>query len=222
LRKKQKFGDNTIREINHLLVQEKLAMIRREGINSIHFREGIIEIGRWLAYELANTLEKEILTVQTPLGIAEGVIIKDKNDIIVVSILRAAIPLAEGIIRVFRNAQYGVVGASRNDEPPFPVEISYFKLPPIDNKVLVIADPMLATGNTINTILDRIQEKGKPRRIVLLNIIASQQGIESVETRHPDVEIYTCAVDEKLNEEGYIVPGLGDAGDKAFGKPKDY
>ena len=210
-----------IRKIDHLLVQEKLTLIRREGIDGIHFRGGLIEIGRWLAYELTDTLEKEDVSVQTPLGLAEGVRIKDKNDIIVISVLRAAIPLAEGIMRVFRNAQYGVVGASRKDEPPFKVEMSYFKLPSIDDKILVIADPMLATGNTMNAILDRINEKGNPRRLILLNVIASSQGIKSVRNKHPNLEIYTCAIDEKLNKEGYIVPGLGDAGDKAFGKPKD-
>jgi uracil phosphoribosyltransferase len=89
----------------------------------------------------------------------------------------------------------------------------------VDDKIFVIADPMLATGNTMNAILDRIHEKGTPRRVVLLNIIASRTGIERVEREHPDVEIYTCAVDEELNQDGYIVPGLGDAGDKAFGKP---
>jgi len=208
-----------IKLVDHLLLQEKLTLIRREGIDGIHFRGGIIEIGRWLAYELVNTMEKEDVTVQTPLGIAEGVKIKDKNDIVVVSVLRAAIPLVEGIMRVFRNAQYGVVGASRKDEPPFPVEVGYFKIPPVDDKIVVIADPMLATGNTMNAILDRIHEKGTPRRLVLLNVIASRPGIELVERKHPDVEIYTCAVDGKLNSDGYIVPGLGDAGDKAFGKP---
>lgn len=208
-----------IKIVDHLLIQEKLTMIRREGIDSIHFRGGIIEIGRWLAYELTNTLEKEDLTIRTPLGIANGVRIKDKNNIVVVSVLRAAIPLVEGIMRVFRNAQYGVVGASRKDEPPFPVEVGYFKLPPVDKKIVVIADPMLATGNTMNAILNRIQEKGNPRRLVVLNVIASRQGIELVEKEHPDVEIYSCAVDEELNQDGYIVPGLGDAGDKAFGKP---
>ena len=142
-----------IQIINHLLLQEKLTLIRREGIDGVHFRGGIIEIGRWLAYELSNTLEKEEVTVQTPLGIAEGVRIKDKNDIVVVNVLRAAIPLVEGIMRVFRNAQYGVVGASRKDEPPFTVEVRYFKLPPVDDKIVVIADPMLATGNTMNAIL---------------------------------------------------------------------
>lgn len=118
-----------IKIIDHLLVQEKLTLIRRDGIDGIHFRGGIIEIGRWLAYELSNTLEREYVTVQTPLGIAEGVRIKDKNDIVVVSVLRAAIPLVEGIMRVFRNTQYGVVGASRRDEAPFKVDIGYFKLP---------------------------------------------------------------------------------------------
>ncbi len=208
-----------IKKVNHLLVQEKLTLIRREGLDGIHFRGGMIELGRWLAYELTNTMEKENISVQTPLGIAKGVKIKDKSDIIVVSVLRAAIPLAEGIMRVFRNAQYGVIGASREDESPFTVDIGYFKLPPVDGKIVVIADPMLATGNTMNAILNRIEDKGSPRRLVLLNVIASQQGIESVEKMHPNVEIYTCAVDKELNHDGYIVPGLGDAGDKAFGKP---
>ncbi|MDD3754088.1 MAG: uracil phosphoribosyltransferase [Methanobacterium sp.] len=208
-----------IKVVDHLLVQENLTTIRVEEIDRINFRGGIIEIGRWLAYELANTLEKENMTVQTPLGNAKGVKIKDKKDMVVVNVLRAAIPLVEGILRVFKDAQYGVVGAWRKDESPFPVEVGYFKLPPVDDKIVVVADPMLATGNTMNAILDRIHEKGNPKRIVMLNVIASKQGIESVKNKHPHVEIYTCAVDEKLNEDGYIVPGLGDAGDKAFGKP---
>ncbi len=208
-----------IKIIDHLLVQEKLTRIRREGINGTHFRAGIIDIGRWLAYELANTLEKKDLKVQTPLGVADGLKIKDENDIVVVSVLRAAIPLVEGIVRVFKNAQYGVVGAWRKDEPPFQVEVGYFKLPSVENRIVVVADPMLATGNTMNAILGRIKEKGNPCRLVVLNVIASKQGIECVEKEHPDVEIYTCAVDEKVNKDGYIVPGLGDAGDKAFGKP---
>ncbi len=212
-------GVNMIKIIDHLLVQEKLTLIRGEEIDRINFRGGIIEIGRWLAYELANTLEKENITVQTPLGTANGLKIKDKDDMVVVNVLRAAIPLVEGILRVFKDAQYGVVGAWRKDEPPFPVEVGYIKLPTVDDKIVVVADPMLATGNTMNAILDRIKEKGNPRRLIVLNVIASSQGIECVKNDHPQVEIYTCAVDENLNQDGYIVPGLGDAGDKAFGKP---
>ncbi|BDZ69620.1 uracil phosphoribosyltransferase [Methanobacterium petrolearium] len=208
-----------IKIIDHLLVQEKLTLIREENIDRTNFRAGITEIGSWLAYELANTLEKDDVTVQTPLGTAAGVEIKCEKDLVVVSVLRAAIPLVEGIMWVFKEAQYGVVGAWRKDEPPFPVEVGYFKLPSVEDKIVVVADPMLATGNTMNAILDRIQKKGSPRRLVVLNVIASKQGIKCVEAEHPQVEIYTCAVDEKLNHDGYIVPGLGDAGDKAFGKP---
>lgn len=207
------------RIINHLLVQEKLTRIRREGIDSVHFRAGMIEIGRLLAYELANTLEKEIITVKTPLGIAEGVKIKEKDQIVIINVLRAAIPMVEGIMRVFKEGKYGVVGAWRKEEPSFPVVVGYCRLPPVKDKTVIVADPMLATGNTMNAILDQIKENGTPRRLVVLNIIASKTGIESVEHQHPDVEIYTCAVDKELNKNGYIVPGLGDAGDIAFGKP---
>ncbi|NYB51554.1 MAG: uracil phosphoribosyltransferase [Methanobacteriaceae archaeon] len=210
-----------IKIIDHLLVQDKLTQIRMERINRTTFRGGIIEIGRWLAYELANTLEKEQVKIETPLGVAEGVKIKNKDDIVVVSVLRAAIPLVEGIMRVFKDAQYGVVGASRRDQSPFPVEVGYFKMPSVEDKIVVVADPMLATGNTMNAILDRIKEKGNPRRLVLINVIASKHGLEYVSERHPHLEIYTCAVDEELNNDGYIIPGLGDAGDKAFGKPND-
>jgi uracil phosphoribosyltransferase len=207
------------RIITHLLVQEKLTQIRREGIDSIHFRAAMIEIGRLLAYELANTLEKEILTVKTPLGIAEGLKIKGKDQIVIINVLRAAIPMVEGIMRVFKEGKYGLVGAWRKKTPPFPVVVGYCRLPPLDDKTVIIADPMLATGNTMNAIIDQVMEYGSPRRLIVLNIIASKIGIESVEHQHPDVEIYTCAVDRELNKDGYIVPGLGDAGDIAFGKP---
>jgi len=207
------------RIINHLLVQEKLTQIRREGIDSIHFRAGMIEIGRLLAYELANTLEKEIITVKTPLGIAKGLKIKGKDQIVIINVLRAAIPMVEGIMRVFKEGEYGVVGAWRKEKVPFPVVVGYCKLPALNNKTVIVADPMLATGNTMNAILAQIKEYGTPRRLIMLNIIASKSGMESVEHQHPDIEIFTCAVDKELNKEGYIVPGLGDAGDIAFGKP---
>ncbi len=208
-----------IKIIEHLLVQEKLTLIRTETIDKFNFRAEIIEIGRWLAYEVANTLEKEEVTVKTPLGIAKGTKLRNEKDVVVVSILRAALPMAEGIMRIFKGAQHGLIGAWRNKEPPFPVEVNYFKLPSVDDKIVIVADPMLATGNTMNIILDRIMEKGNPRRLIILNVIASRAGVENVESKHPNVEIYTCAVDEELNTDGYIVPGLGDAGDKSFGKP---
>ena len=150
---------------------------------------------------------------------ADGVKIKDKKDIVVISVLRAAIPLVEGIMTIFSQAKCGMIGAWRDDAPPFNVHINYLRIPPIDGKVVIVADPMLATGNTINAILDEIYKYGTPKRLVLLNIIASEEGIKKVEDFHPDLEIYTCAIDSEVNKEGYIVPGLGDAGDICFGKP---
>jgi uracil phosphoribosyltransferase len=179
----------------------------------------MIDIGRFISYEFAKTLETEYVNVQTPLGMADGVKIKDEDEIVVISVLRAAIPLVEGIMKVFSQAKCGVVGAWREDVPPFNVNINYLRIPPVEGKVVIVADPMLATGNTMNAILDEIRKYGTPKRLVLLNIIASEEGINNVENFHPDLEIYTCAIDVEVNSNGYIVPGLGDAGDICFGKP---
>lgn len=201
------------------MLQEKLSQIRRIGIGRVEFRDGIREIGRLISYNFADSLEKEIIEVTTPMGTAKGVKIIGRDDIIVVSVLRAAIPMVEGIMRVFQEAQSGVAGAWRSDKPPFPVEVGYLRLPEVNDKIVIVADPMLATGNTMVAILDRIKEMGAPKRLVLFNIIAAQEGLEKVLGEHPDVEIYTASVEKELTKEGYIVPGLGDAGDKCFGKP---
>jgi uracil phosphoribosyltransferase len=179
----------------------------------------MIEIGRFMSYEFADTLEKEFLTVKTPLGTSEGIIIKDKNDIVVINVLRAAIPLVEGIMNVFTESECGVVGAWREDTPPFNVNLNYVRIPPLDDKIVLLADPMLATGNTMNAILKEIKTYGTPKRLVLLNLVASEEGIQTVSTANKDLEIYTCAIDSEVNQDGYIVPGLGDAGDICFGKP---
>lgn len=210
-----------INKVEDLLVQEKLTKIREKGIDSIHFRAGMIEIGRLISYKFANTLATETIRVETPLGTSEGIKIKDKENIVVVNVLRAAIPLVEGIMRVFSEAKCGVVGAWRSDDPPFKVTVGYIRISEVNDKIVVVADPMLATGNTMNVILDEIKEHGNPKRLVIFNVIASKEGIKKVLDRHPEVEIYTCSVEKELNKKGYIVPGLGDAGDIAFGKPCD-
>ncbi len=206
-------------EVNHLLVQERLSRIRRRDVGRVEFRSGVREIGRLLSYQFANSLEKEDFKVETPLETANGVRIKDWDDLIVVSVLRAAIPMVEGIMRVFQEAQSGVAGAWRGDKPPFPVEVGYLRLPEVDGKIVIVADPMLATGNTLVAILDRIKELGTPKRLVMFNIISAPEGIRKVLKKHPDLELYTASIDEELTDDGYIVPGLGDAGDIAFGKP---
>ena len=208
-----------LKKLDHLLIQDRLTMLRRSGISPTNFRSIMIEIGRFMSYEFADTLEKEFLTVKTPLGTSEGIIIKDKNDIVVINVLRAAIPLVEGIMNVFTESECGVVGAWREDTPPFNVNLNYVRIPPLDDKIVLLADPMLATGNTMNAILKEIKTYGTPKRLVLLNLVASEEGIQTVSTANKDLEIYTCAIDSEVNQDGYIVPGLGDAGDICFGKP---
>lgn len=205
--------------INHNLVQENLTRIRDKNIDRTSFRSRIIEIGRLFGYEFADTLDREFVTVETPLSTSKGIKIKNMDNIVVVSVLRAAIPLVEGISKVFIEAEYGVIGAWRSEEPPFNAKMEYVKLPDLENKIVIVADPMLATGGTMNSILFEIKKRGNPKRIVVFNIISAKPGIEKITGNHPEVEIYTCAVDGELNKDGYIVPGLGDVGDICFGKP---
>jgi uracil phosphoribosyltransferase len=208
-----------LNQVDHPLVQDRLTNIRRSGISGSDFRANMIEIGSFMSYEFANTLEKDIITVETPLGKSKGIIIKDKDNLVVVNILRAATPLVEGILRIFANSKSGMIGAWREDIPPFNVNLNYFRIPNINDKIVLIADPMLATGNTLKKVLKEIKTMGNPKRIVLFNVIASEDGINNVMSAYPDLEIFTCAIDPLVNQEGYIVPGLGDAGDICFGKP---
>jgi uracil phosphoribosyltransferase len=133
--------------------------------------------------------------------------------------LRAAIPLVEGIMKVFTGSECGVIGAWREDAAPFKVNLNYVKIPSLNNKIVIVAYPMLSTGNTMNIVLDEIKKRGTPKRLVLLTVISSEEGIKSLFNSHPGIEIYTCAIDKEVNNKGYIVPGLGDAGDKCFGIP---
>ena len=210
-----------LKHVEHLLVQDHISKIRKSGISSKDFRENMMEIGRIMSYILTDTLKKEKINVQTTLGISECIIIKDKKDIVVINVLRAAIPLVDGILKVFNESECGLVGAWREDIPPFKVNVNYSRIPPVKDKIVIIADPMLATGNTLNVILDEIKNQGIPKRIIIFNAIASKEGIEKISKYHNDVEIYTCAIDNEVNSKGYIVPGLGDAGDISFGKPSN-
>lgn len=139
-----------------------------------------------------------------------------------IAILRAALPLVEGFSEVFEEAPIGFVVAKRKEKSgsesiDFDVEITYIKIPTIENRIVIIPDPMLATSSTLITVLDKILKYGKPKRIIFCGVIASKYGINRIKSVYPHVEIYTVAIDEKLDSHGFIVPGLGDAGDRAFG-----
>ncbi len=210
-----------IKIMTHLLVKERLSKIRKKGIDSSHFRIGIMEIGRLMSYEFANTLQEKSIKVETPLGWADGIKIKDREDMVIISVLRASLPLTFGIMRVFPEAQTGVIGAWREDNPPFKVKMDYLKIPDLNQKIVIVADPMLATGNTMELILEKLKRYGKPRRIALFCVISSQTGLDKIKDKYPELEFYTCSVEEEINPDGYIIPGMGDAGDIAFGKPSN-
>ncbi len=205
--------------VGHILVQEKITNMRVEGIHRSNFRAEMCEIGRFMSYEFSKTLEKKDITVKTPLGIADGIIINDVDNIVVINILRAAMPFVNGIMNVFSDANCGFVGALRGNEHPYEVTMNYMRIPKLTGKIVIVADPMLATGNTLNTVINDLKDHGIPKRLIFFNLIASKEGINKITELHPDLEIYTCAIDPEVNSKGYVVPGLGDAGDLCFGKP---
>ena len=204
--------------LKNTVLQDRLTKIRKANIDSPDFKAGLVEMSRLMGYEFQSTMDIREVKVKTPFGTAKGIKIKETENVIVVGILRAAIPMVEGLMSIFNEAKYGVVGAWREGEPPFKAKVSYIKIPDVQDKIVIVADPMLATGNTMNATLKKIKKQGTPRRLAILNIIATEEGVEKVLENHSEVEIYTCSIENKL-EDGYIVPGLGDAGDIIFRKP---
>ncbi len=211
--------------IEHPLAQALLTKLRDKNTDQIEFRKGLVELGRIIGYEVVRSMEVNETEVETPLGVkAKGVIIPDLEHVVIVQVLRAAMPMAEGLVKIFERARMGVISARRLEDTykkgslSFDVESTYVRVPKIfSDDVLIIADPMLATGSTIVTVLKSISSRGKPKRKIVATVIATEFGIERVLKEDNTSEIYTLAIDPEVNEDGYIVPGLGDAGDRAFG-----
>lgn len=209
-----------LKVLKNIVLQDRLTSIRSSNINSAHFKLKLAEMGRLIGYEFASHMDIKEVSIKTPLGIAKGIQLEGTEDIVIITVLRAAIPMVDGIMSVFKKAEYGLVGAWREEKSPFNVNIGYIKIPDINNKTVIIADPMLATGNTMNTILNELKIRGKPKQIAIFNIISTEEGVEKVLANHSEVEIYTCSIENELKD-GYIIPGLGDVGDIAFGKSID-
>jgi uracil phosphoribosyltransferase len=202
------------------MVQEQLTFVRDKRSNQVAFRKAIYRLGRYMAYEFLRTMEVQETPVETPIGPAVGHKVKGNDKIVIILILRAAIPFVEGMYKNFPMARTGIISAWRGKPPDFPIDVKYSKLPEIRaDDVVIIADPMLATGHTLRDVAKLVLAGKNPKRVAFFSVISTQQGIDYVAKEFPEAEFYTCAIDPKLNDHGYIVPGLGDAGDRSFGAP---
>ncbi|GAB7024209.1 uracil phosphoribosyltransferase [Salidesulfovibrio brasiliensis] len=201
--------------VEHPLIKHKIGLLRKDEISTSRFRALATEISRLLTYEATKDLETEKVTIKGWAGDVDVDSIKGKK-ITVVPILRAGLGMMDGVLDMVPGAKVSVVGFYRNEETLQPVEY-YVKLANnIHERIAIILDPMLATGGTLEATIELLKKAGCTR-IKGLFLVCAPEGIDRILSKHPDVEIYTAAVDEKLNDIGYILPGLGDAGDKIFG-----
>jgi uracil phosphoribosyltransferase len=204
-----------LKEIKHPLVQHKLSLMRKKETSTRSFRVLVREVGLLLAYEVTQDLPLEYEEIETPLQKMQAPFLEGKK-LCLVPILRAGIGLLDGFLELIPSARVGHIGLYRDPVTLAAVEY-YLKLPEMINQRLVIAlDPMLATGHSSAAAVSRLKENGASN-IRFVSLLAAPEGIEYFHSEHPDVPIYTAAVDEKLNDHAYILPGLGDAGDRIFG-----
>jgi uracil phosphoribosyltransferase len=204
-----------VKELKHPLIEHKLAILRNKKTGTKEFRELVSELAMFLCYEAMKDAKLEEVEVETPIQKTKAKMLNE-DKYAFVPILRAGTGMLEGITTIVPNAKIGHIGMYRNEETLKPVKY-FFKVPKdIKEREVLILDPMLATGGSGCDAIQMIKEEGV-KKIKFLCIIAVPEGIKKMQEEHPDVEIYCAQVDEKLNENGYIVPGLGDAGDRIFG-----
>ena len=201
--------------ISHPLVQHKLTLMRRKETSTKSFRELVHEVSALLAYELTRDMPMQLIDIETPLESMKSPVIDGKK-IVLASILRAGNGFLDGMLQIIPGARVGHIGLYRDPATLQAVEY-YFKMPQdMHERDVIVLDPMLATGNSAVAAVDRLKKTG-PRSIRFVCLVTCPEGIKTFHDAHPDVPIYTPAVDRGLNEHGYIVPGLGDAGDRIFG-----
>lgn len=204
-----------VKVMEHPLIQHKLTLLRDKNTGVKEFRELVEELALLMGYEVTRNLTLEITEIETPMCKTESKIIAGKK-LGIVPILRAGLGMVDGMLKLIPAAKVGHIGLYRDPDTLMPVEY-YCKLPTdVAERDLIVLDPMLATGGSASAAITFLKDRGA-KSIKLVNLIAAPEGIKAVVEAHPDVEIYVAAVDEKLNDHGYIVPGLGDAGDRLFG-----
>ena len=216
-------GDASL--VTHALARDELSRLREKDTEQVEFRKGLVRLGRLCGYEIIDgRMETEYVEIETPLTATMGERVTGLDDVVIVNVLRAATPFVEGLLKAFPRARQGVISASRdesagmNDEGEFPISVDYVKLPDIaPEDTVIVADPMLATGSTMSAVLEHITDQGAaPESLIVLSAVAAPPGIVRVAESVPEADLLTVAIDDELNEEGFIIPGLGDAGDRAF------
>ena len=204
-----------LKVLDHPLIQHKLTLMRKKETGTKDFRELLEEIAMLMAYEITRDFPLHEVEIETPVAKCKAKELEGKK-VGLVPILRAGLGMLNGILKLIPAARVGHVGLYRDPETLKPVEY-YCKLPSdVEERTLIVVDPMLATGGSSSAALTLLKEKGA-RSMVLMCLVAAPEGIEVITRDHPDVPVYVAAVDDHLNEKGYIVPGLGDAGDRIFG-----
>ncbi len=204
-----------LHHITHPLVQHKLTLMRQKDRSTSNFRTLMNEISMLMAYEVTRDMPTQLMEIETPLETMMSPVIDGKKTVFV-SILRAGNGFLDGMLNVVPGARVGHVGLYRDPKTLVAVEY-YFKMPhDMHERDAIVLDPMLATGNSAVAAVDRLKETG-PRSIRFVSLVSAPEGIANMQKHHPDVPIYTAAIDRELNSHGYIVPGLGDAGDRLFG-----
>lgn len=206
---------STLHLISHPLVQHKLTLMRCKDASTNSFRRLLDELSTLMAYEVTRDMPLQPIEIETPLETMTGHVIDGKK-LVLVSILRAGDGLLDGMLRVVPSSRVGHIGLYRDPDTLRPVEY-YFKMPSeVAERDVIVVDPMLATGHSAAAAVARIKQL-RPRSIKFMCLLAAPEGVAAMQSEHPDVDIYTAAVDRCLNEHGYILPGLGDAGDRIFG-----
>ncbi|CDB26069.1 uracil phosphoribosyltransferase [Firmicutes bacterium CAG:552] len=209
----EKFKNVTV--FDHPLIKHKIAILRDEKTGMKEFRELIEEIATLMTYEAFKDVPTKKVMVKTPLEETEQTVVVEKS-IVLVPVLRAGLGMVNGVHVLFPTAKVGHIGMFRNEETLEPQEY-YCKLPDgVEDKLVVVLDPMLATGGSAIAAINQLKKRGA-KNIKMMSIIAAPEGVKALASAHPDVQIYVATVDRELNENGYILPGLGDAGDRLFG-----
>lgn len=198
---------------DHPLITHKLAIMRNKNTSTKDFAQNLSEIGSLMAFEVARNLPTKDVDVETPMGICHTKMLA--KDVVLVPILRAGLGMVDGIRSIIPTAKVGFIGMYRNEETLEPVE--YFaKFPDMSDANVMVLDPMLATGGSSIAAIDMVKKRGA-KNIKLVCLVGAPEGVKAFQEKHPDVDIYLAALDDHLNDVGYIVPGLGDAGDRIFG-----